>query len=242
MHADETQVHMRGTRGYVWVFTSLEEVVYVYTDSREGDALRGALRRTFDASLDDFQGVLVSDFYAVYDSVHCLQQKCLIHLIRDLNDALFKDPFNEELKVLAGQFTDVLRPIIATIDRFGLTSRFLRKHKPAVERFYEELLVAGWESELAATWTKRFVKTRGTLFTFLDHDGIPWNNNNAENAIKAFVQLRRVFGSTQTPGSIQAYLVLLSISETCRFKGVDFLDFLRSGRKDIDAFIRATNG
>jgi len=35
--------------------------------------------------LGGFTGVLVSDFYAVYDALACPQQKCLIHLIRDLN-------------------------------------------------------------------------------------------------------------------------------------------------------------
>jgi hypothetical protein len=32
------------------------------------------------------------------------------------------------------------------------------------------------------------------LFTFLDHDVVPWNNNNAENAIKGFATMRRVIG------------------------------------------------
>jgi hypothetical protein len=38
--------------------------------------------------LKDFRGVLVSDFYAAYDSLTCEQQKCLIHLIRDMNTDL----------------------------------------------------------------------------------------------------------------------------------------------------------
>jgi len=29
------------------------------------------------------------------------------------------------------------------------------------------------------------------LFTFLDYDGVPWNNNNAEHAIKGFGEDRR---------------------------------------------------
>src|SRR5438309_8741689 len=36
---------------------------------------------------------------------------------------------------------------------------------------------------------------------------------------------------------IHDYIMLLSICETCRYKGVNFLDFLRSGEKDIDDFI-----
>ena len=31
---------------------------------------------------------------------------------------------------------------------------------------------------------------------------------------------------------------LLSICETCKYKGVRFLDFLRSGEKDIDVFMQ----
>jgi hypothetical protein len=32
------------------------------------------------------------------------------------------------------------------------------------------------------------------------------------------------------------YLVLLSVAETCKWKGLNFLSFLRSGSTDIDGF------
>ena len=35
--------------------------------------------------LSDYQGILISDFYPGYDAVKCRQQKCLVHLIRDLD-------------------------------------------------------------------------------------------------------------------------------------------------------------
>jgi len=35
---------------------------------------------------------------------------------------------------------------------------------------------------------------------------------------------------------LRNYLVLLSLCETCKYKNIDFLDFLRSGSKDIDDF------
>jgi Transposase IS66 family len=38
--------------------------------------------------LKNFHGVLVSDFYSAYDTIGCPQQKCLIHLIRDINQEL----------------------------------------------------------------------------------------------------------------------------------------------------------
>jgi hypothetical protein len=43
-----------------------------------------------------------------------------------------------------------------------------------------------------------------------------------------------------TEKGLRDFLVLLSVCETCRCKNVEFLEFLRSGTKDIDEF--ATNG
>ena len=42
--------------------------------------------------LKGFKGVLVSDFYPAYDWMECPQQKCLIHLMRDLNEDMLKNP------------------------------------------------------------------------------------------------------------------------------------------------------
>ena len=44
---------------------------------------------------------MVSDFYSVDDSIECPQQKCLIHLMWDINDDLLRELFNEELKSVA---------------------------------------------------------------------------------------------------------------------------------------------
>ncbi|WP_294273045.1 hypothetical protein [Propionivibrio sp.] len=51
--------------------------------------------------MERFKGVLVSDFYAAYDSVPCPQQKYLIHLRRDINEDLNKNPFDQESKGIA---------------------------------------------------------------------------------------------------------------------------------------------
>jgi hypothetical protein len=79
----------------------------------------------------------------------------------------------------------------------------------------------------------------GTLLTAAkaamdyDDDGVPWNNNNAEHAIKSLVRLRRSIGGQSSPRGMRDYLVLLSISQTCRYRGASFLNFLRSGQIDI---------
>jgi hypothetical protein len=131
----------------------------------------------------------------------------------------------------------LLKHMIETVDRFGLKTRFLRKHKVFVERFYKGLSKRDYKSEIVAKYKKRFEKNREKLFTFLDYDGVPWNNNNAEHAIKAFARIRSVIRGSSTEKGIRDYLILLSICEPCKYKGVSFLEFLRSGEKDVDGFI-----
>ena len=71
---------------------------------------------------------------------------------------------------------------------------------------------------------------------------MPWNNNNAEHAIKAFAMLRHVIKGVTSEKGLRDYLVLLSVCQTCKYMGVDFLDFLRSGEKDIHAFAESRRG
>ena len=228
LHADETKISLRTGNGFVWVFANMQQVVYIYNETREANILHTLLK--------DFTGVLVSDFYPAYEGVQCSQQKCLIHLIRDLNDDLLKHPFDEEIKWLAKAFAELLRPMVETIDRHGLHSRFLKQHLEAVDKFYQRLWMLSPRSEVASKSKQRFEKNRDTLFTFLRHDGVPWNNNNAEHAIKAFATLREVIKGVTSESGLRNYLVLLSICETCNYQGLDFLDFLRSGETDIAAF------
>jgi hypothetical protein len=148
-----------------------------------------------------------------------------------------KQPFNEELKGLVRDFAMLLKPMIETIDRFGLKSHFLQKHKVFVESFYKKLSTRIYQSEIAVHYKKRFEKNSDKLFTFVDYDGVPWNNNNAEHAIKAFSALRDNIDGISTEKGLREYLILLSICETCRYKGISFLKFLRSGEKDVDGFI-----
>lgn len=231
IHADETKVSVKGVDGFVWVFASMEEVVYVYADTREGDILERVLK--------GFTGVLVSDFYAAYDSMQCEQQKCLIHLMRDLNDAVLQHPYDEDLKGLVKAFASLVKPMVETVDRYGLKYYFLRKHLRFVDRFFKDLSRCDFQTEAAVKFKDRFERNRGKLFTFLSHDGVPWNNNNAEHAIKAFALLRNVFGGVTSQKGIRDYLVLLSICQTCKYQGLDFLDFLRSGEKDIEVFAQS---
>lgn len=230
LHADETVVKLKAGKGYVWLFTSEEEVVCMYRPTREGEFLRETLK--------NFTGVLVSDFYAAYDSLNCPQQKCLIHLIRDMNQELLNNPYDEELRSLTEPFGVLLRSIVETVDKHGLKRRHLLQHERQVADFFEKLSARSYSSDAARTLQERLVKYQGKLFTFIQYDGVSWNNNNAENGIKQFAYYREGTVGVMKEAGLNDYLVLLSIYQTCRYKGVSFLKFLLSKQRDIDAFRR----
>lgn len=160
--------------------------------------------------------------------------------MRDINDDVFKQPFNDEMKDMAKRFANLLRPIVESVDRYGLKARHLRKHRAAVARFYAALSRTHLQTQIAVGYRRRFEKNRSRLSTFLDHDGVPWNNSNAEHAIKAFVRLRNIIGGTSTVKGIREYLVLLSINETCKCRGGSPLDFFLSEDGDLGAFLSRT--
>jgi hypothetical protein len=229
IHADETEVHLKGDgKGYVWVFTNLEEVVFTYRKSREGGFLADLLK--------GFQGILVSDFYAADETLDCPQQKCLVHLLRDFNSDVQAHPWDEELKTLACLFGKLLREIVATVDLHGLKARHLSRHRKDVDRFFDSLAGAEYRSELAEGYRVRLLKNREKLFTFVGHDGIPWNNNNAEHAVKQFACYRELANGQFAEKGLSDYLVLLSIRLTCKYKGMSFLKFLLSRQTDVDQF------
>ena len=215
----------------MWVFANMMNVAYVYRPTREGKFLHELL--------NNFDGVLVTDFYSAYDSLDCRQQKCLVHLMWDINGDLIKNPFDEDLKFVASGFGKLLRAIIHTVDRYGLKARFLRKHKKDVAKFYRNVQSRELVSDVAQHYLSRFLKHRQELFTFLDNDGVPWNNNNAEHAIKPFAKYRMMVKRSIEPKGLDAYLVLLSIYETCEYRGVSFLDFLLSRERDIDRYCQS---
>lgn len=219
IHIDETNVKLSRDKGYVWVFATPHTVFYHFTLNREAVFLKEWLK--------NYKGVIVTDFYPGYDLLEVKRQKCLVHLIRDLNDDLYKNPFDEEFKTIVVAFGKLLRAIIETIDTRGLQKKYLEKHVKDTEQFYQEHIVHDHQGELSVKYIKRLKKNWDEMWIFLYHDDIPWNNNNAEAAIKAFAQHRRGVNGQVGEKGLREYLEMLSVSQTCRYRNISNLDFLR---------------
>jgi hypothetical protein len=228
IHVDETKINIQGTNHYVWVFTDGVHVIFRLSETREPTIVH--------ALLDDYTGVLISDFYAGYDSLKCKQQKCLAHLMRDINDALWDNPFDGELERFASKVKDLLLPILQDVERYGLKRRHLIKHKRCVDAFYRDTIDQGsCDSDVGQTFIARFRRYKESMFHFIDEDSIPWNNNTGERALRHLAVQRKIsncFFKEFAP----KHLVLLGIAQTCKFQGKSFLKYLLSGEMDVDIF------
>jgi hypothetical protein len=135
----------------------------------------------------------------------------------------------------------VLKGAVETIDRYGFRRRHLGKHRKVAHEFLGWVSGAEFRSSPAERLRSRIVKYQDRLFTFLDCDGVSWNNTNAEHSIKPFARHRRTANGKFTARSIKDFLVILSVAETCKGRRQEFLTFLlednehrisfRSGRR-----------
>jgi len=228
IHADETPVSIRGVTHYVWVFTDGENNIFKLGEGREAQ-----IAHEF---LSDYNGILISDFYAGYDSIDCVQQKCWVHLIRDMNTDLRLSPLDKEYENFILEVRNLIIPIMESVQRYGLKRRNLNKHQKDVDKFYKKSINdMTYKSELALKYQKRFTRYRESLFTFIHYDNVPWHNNTAERSIRHLARQRAISGFFHK-SHMPHYLRLLGIHQTCRFQKKSFFKFLFSGETDLDEF------
>ena len=85
VHVDETGWKINGTKHWLWAFANKKLAFYKIDRSRGSKVPIGLLG-------NPFPGILISDFYSAYNKMNCRQQKCLVHLLREMRDCRGKDP------------------------------------------------------------------------------------------------------------------------------------------------------
>lgn len=231
LHIDDTRVPTIKGYAYVWAITNGDFVLFMATQTRSPSPVLD--------KLDGFAGVLVSDFFSGFDSIPFKQQKCWAHLIKDINDILWKEPFNSELEAFANAVKNLIVPIIDKFNRFGPKKYHLIQFNKSIDIFYKRwVLEQDYSTESVKKLKKRFVRYRKSLFTFVNADGVPWHNNVGERALRHVAVQRKISTGAFSMSYLPQYLVLLGIAQSCRFLDKSFLEFLLSGKKKISALLQ----
>jgi len=219
VHADETGWREGGKNGYVWIWETPQER-YFTRGGRGKDMVDAVLG-------EEFQGVLVTDFYAAYDHYAGLHQRCWAHLLREIHDLCGLYPEDGGLATWAAQLRGVY-------DRGkAVTDQDPRRRRRVQQRLSRDLLAAchPFQADQVAPQGKlsrRVARYLGELLTFVGDPAVPADNNAAERGLRPLVTQRKISGGTRSRQGTATAMTLASLFGTWRLQGINPLTACQS--------------
>jgi transposase len=215
LHADETGWRVDGKTWWLWCFATADATFYLLDPSRG----HPALDRFF---VQEFEGVLVSDFWAAYDAVGRMKQKCWPHLLRDLKEVDEGtdggDDWPAFAKRLRRVYTDAVRLAAARPTMPG------EEHELKLAKLHGriiELAMTEWDNGQARRLAKRLRRYGDELLTFVECEGVPADNNHAEREIRPAVLMRKASQGNRSERGAHTRAVLMTIYRTLKKRGLE---------------------
>jgi len=225
VYADETGWRTNGKNGYLWTISTDQHTLYHINGSRGKKVIAELLGKAFGAMGDQ---TLVSDFYNVYDQFDGPQQKCLAHVLRELRDAVARQP-----ELASHEFFRRCKRLIQEMLKLKKQHDALGKAAYAhrvdlLEKRLDQLAQLDWADPDAERLGKRLYKYRGKLTTFLHKPQVDGTNNAAERALRPAVVMRKITGGSRSASAAEAWATLASIMRTAEQQGRDVLETIKA--------------
>jgi transposase len=202
---DETAWYQHGVLAWLWVMVNPTVALFTVQASRS--------KAAFEALVERWAGIVVSDGYGVYQHWVHGRQTCLAHLIRRARGlAERKDP---ELAWFG-------RRVLAELQRL-VHWAMAPPTSGEVQTWYARmvhLLEQGRQrSDEAGKLARTLARELGALWTFMVEEGVEPTNNRAERALRFAVLWRKSMHGTYTANGDRWVERILSLRETCRLRG-----------------------
>jgi len=216
LHGDETGWRTNGKTNWLWCFGN-STLTYFMIDRSRGSP---ALQKFF---IQEFAGTLVTDFWGAYNAVICAaRQMCLAHLLRELEQTdQYKSPgkrwpaFAKKLRRLIGDAIRLWRR------KEELPAETYASRRQRLDARLAEMIDTDWQDANARRLIKRLRRHQNDLFTFLDQEGVPFDNNHAERSIRPAVILRKNSYGNRSEQGADCQAVLMSVFRTLKQRGHD---------------------
>jgi hypothetical protein len=208
----------------IWTLSTADHTLYHMDRSRGAKVIAELLGKAFGHGGQ----TLVSDFYSVYDQFDGSQQKCLVHLLRELRDTIAGRPeladhaFFKRCKRLVQDMLKLKKR------RGKLKAADYWRRVERIERRLQDLAQQHWNDPDADRLTKRLSKYRTKLTTFLHKNDVDGTNNAAERAIRPAVVMRKITGGSRSEDGARAWSILASVMRTAEQQGRDVLETLKT--------------
>lgn len=242
IHMDETRIQCNKEEGklpssesFMWVMRSaasedIQAAFFFYFRSRGGENARKLLK--------DFNGYLITDAYAGYDTVPDIKRAlCWSHARRYLIESIPLDSKGKEIpgsKDAEGrEYINLLFKVEGEIKNLPYEEKKQKRQdasKPILDAFWT------WVEKTSAMYTTNEKLTqalgycqnqRKYLETFLEDGRIPLSNNYCEANIKPFATARRAWLFADTPKGAFANGVLYTLVESAKANDLDVYEYLK---------------
>ena len=242
IHMDETRIRCNKEEGklpssesFMWVMRSaasedIQAAFFFYSRSRGGENARKLLK--------DFNGYLITDAYAGYDTVPDIKRAlCWSHARRYLIESIPLDSKGKEIpgsKDAEGrEYINLLFKVEGEIKNLPYEEKKQKRQdasKPILDAFWT------WVEKTSAMYTTNEKLTqalgycqnqRKYLETFLEDGRIPLSNNYCEANIKPFATARRAWLFADTPKGAFANGVLYTLVESAKANDLDVYEYLK---------------
>ena len=216
LHVDETGWREDGHNGYAWTFSTPTERLFVH-----GGRDRGVLQAALG---EEYSGVLVSDFYAVYTGYPGRHQYCWAHLLRDVDELVAAH--RQEASVVG--WADGVHRLFAQAQAQAQAAADLAPAaRVAARQKCEAALAAlcapylGVADAPQRVLAERMDKHLGELFVFVEEPDVPATNNAAERSLRHLVTTRKISGGTRSAQGTATKMTLATLFGTWRAQGLD---------------------
>ena len=242
IHMDETRIRCNKEEGklpssesFMWVMRSaasedIQAAFFFYSRSRGGENARKLLK--------DFNGYLITDAYAGYDTVPDRKRAlCWSHARRYLIESIPLDSQGKEIPGSKGaegrEYINLLFKVEEEIKNLPYEEKKQKRQdasKPILDAFWT------WVEKTSAMYTTNEKLTqalgycqnqRKYLETFLEDGRIPLSNNYCEANIKPFATARRAWLFADTPKGAFANGVLYTLVESAKANDLDVYEYLK---------------
>ena len=218
VYGDETGWREDGRNGYLWSFSNPEVRYFLRRGSRGSKVVEEVLG-------DEFDGVLVSDFYGAYNVHQGLHQRCWTHLLRDIHQLKERYPQHQGLAQWAQQVREVYDQAQAcpgpdpelpeTVQR----AQRVKLQQQCQQRLWSICKPYLGSDAPMSVLCQRVERFLPELFTFVAEPRAKADNNAAERSLRPTVVSRKISGGTRSPEGSNTKSVLASLFGTWRLAG-----------------------
>jgi len=197
---------------YAWVMSAVNSSARIYklATSRGKDHAVDLL----DEVRDGF--VRITDCYAAYKHLPGLHQICWAHLYRKIRDLLHNDNLLPEKLPAVRVWHDEFKQLYADLRAAVVEPRKPRRRARQEKEFRERLAVLrtpnAADPKPLADLKNLLTEYDHALFTCLQFENIPCDNNRAERDIRIVVKKRKKCFGSKTEAGAHAFEILLSVA------------------------------